>query len=307
MARPGGSVARDAGLALGTEPPLTTVESLDLSDGRVLCARRWAGSGEETLVVLHGLLDSSEGWSMLGERLACTQVAFDLPGFGYSDTPRRGSIAAYAQDIVEGLALLGVKRFTLVGHSLGGAVATAVAELLPDEVGALVLLAPAGFGRLRLAEAISLPGIRNLVEAALPLALGSRLAVTAGYMTMVANGRVPERGLVDRVTSRGGGLVDGAREGTRAVVNAGLGREAFHRRRLAYRGPVFAVWGEEDRLVPVSHHHGVLTAFPHANIEIWPGMGHHLVREGFDDLLSAICKAIEAGTPRAAPRLAKSA
>jgi pimeloyl-ACP methyl ester carboxylesterase len=307
MDRSGVSVAREAGPARVTEPPLTAVESLGLGDGRTLFVRRWAGGGAETLVVLHGLLDSSEGWSAVGERLTCTQVAFDLPGFGHSDAPRRGSIAGYAHDIVEGLALLGVERFTLLGHSLGGAVATAVAELLPERVGALVLLAPAGFGRLHLAEAISLPGIRNLVEAALPLALGSRLAVTAGYMTMVANGRVPEPGLVDRVTSRGAGLVDGAREGTRAVVNAGLGRDAFHRRRLAYRGPVFAVWGEDDRLVPVAHHEGVLTAFPHANIEIWPGMGHHLLREGFDDLLSAICKAIEAGTPSAAPRLAKSA
>jgi hypothetical protein len=54
--------------------------------------------------------------------------------------------------------------------------------------------------------------------------------------------------------------------------------------------------------VPVSHHHGVLSAFPHAKVEIWPGIGHDLLREGFDDLLTAICKAIEAGTPRAAPR-----
>ncbi len=302
MARSPASVAHDAGLARAAEPPLTRVESLNLSDGRTLCARWWAGGGAETLVVLHGLLDSSEGWSTLGERLTCTQVAFDLPGFGYSDAPRRGSIAEYAQDIAEGLALLGVERFTLVGHSLGGAVATAVAELLPDQVGALVLLAPAGFGRLHMAEAISLPGIRNLVEVGLPLALGSRLAVTAGYMTMVANGRIPERDLVDRVTSRGAGLVDGAREGTRAVVNAGRGRDAFHRRRVGYRGPVLAVWGEEDRLVPVSHHRGVLTAFPHARIEFWPGMGHHLLREAFDDLMSTICRAIETGSPRAAPR-----
>jgi pimeloyl-ACP methyl ester carboxylesterase len=299
MARSEVSVAPGVGLARVIDSSLTTVETLRLSDGRALCARRWAGSGAEVLVVLHGLLDSSEGWSAVGERVPCTQVAFDLPGFGYSDAPRRGSIAEYAHDVAEGLALLGVERFTLVGHSLGGAVATALAELLPDRVAALVLLAPAGFGRLHLAEAISLPGVRNLVEAALPLALGSRLAVTAGYMTMVANGRVPERALVERVTSRGAGLVDGAREGTRAVVNGGRGRDAFYRRRVAYRGPVFAVWGEEDRLVPVSHRHGVLTAFPHARIEVWPGVGHHLVRERFDKLLTAICESIEAGSPRA--------
>jgi pimeloyl-ACP methyl ester carboxylesterase len=302
MARSEVSVAPGADLQRAVDSPLATVESLRLSDGRTLCARRWAGSGEKVLVVLHGLLDSSEGWSALGESVPCTQVAFDLPGFGYSDAPRRGSIAGYAQDVAEGLTSLGVERFTLVGHSLGGAVATALTELLPDRVDALVLLAPAGFGRLHLAEAISLPGVRNLVEVALPLALGSRLAVTAGYMTMVANGRVPEREVVERVTFRGGGLVDGAREGTRAVVIAGRDGNAFYRRRVGYRGPVSAVWGEEDRLVPVSHRHGVLTAFPRARIEVWPGVGHHLVRERFDDLLTAICKAIDAGSPRAARR-----
>jgi pimeloyl-ACP methyl ester carboxylesterase len=35
-----------------------------------------------------------------------------------------------------------------------------------------------------------------------------------------------------------------------------------------YRGPVVAVWGDRDRLVPVSHHHGVRAAFPQARIEI---------------------------------------
>jgi pimeloyl-ACP methyl ester carboxylesterase len=250
------------------------------------------------LVVLHGLLDSSEGWSALGEGVRCSRVAFDLPGFGYSDAPSCGSIAGYARDVAEGLAILGVNRFTLVGHSLGGAVATALAELMPDQVDALVLLAPAGFGRIPLAEVISLPGVRNLVAAALPVALGSRLAVTAGYMTMVANGSVPEREVVERVTSRGAGLLDGAREGTRAVVTAGLGRDAFHRRRVGYPGPVLAVWGDRDRLVPVTHRHGVRTAFPQASIEVWRGMGHDPVRERFADLLTVICEAIDVGTRR---------
>jgi pimeloyl-ACP methyl ester carboxylesterase len=283
---------------------IASVEALRLSDGRVLCARHWPGAKGETLVLLHGLLDSSEGWSRLCERIPAEVVAFDLPGFGYSDAPSQGSIDGYARDVAEGLALLGVERFTLVGHSLGGAVAVALAEMLPTKVSALVLLAPAGFGRIHLAEAVSVPGLRNLVQAALPFALSSRLAVTASYLTMVTSGRAPDPALVDRVTSRGSLLVDGAREGTRAVVEAGRSADAFHRRRVRFDGPVFAVWGDRDRLVSASHRSGVLTAFPKASIDVWQGMGHHPIRERFDDLLDVVERALAAGRakPRRRPR-----
>ena len=280
---------------------VAAVERFCLRDGRMLCARRWPGGGEDTLVFLHGLLDSSEGWASVCERFPGTRVAVDLPGFGHSDVPHRGSMAGYAEDVAEGLEALGVERFTLVGHSLGGAVATAVAEMIPDRVAALVLLAPAGFGRIHLAEAASIPGIRSVVQAALPFALSNRFAVTTGYMTMVANGRLPERAVVERVTSRSRALVDGAREGTRAVVDAGRSRDAFHRRHVDYNGPVFAVWGDQDRLVPVSHRHGVRAALPHARVEVWPGMGHHPLHERFDDLIALIGNAIIAA--RAQPAL----
>jgi pimeloyl-ACP methyl ester carboxylesterase len=252
--------------------------------------RRWAspGAGGDPIVVLHGLLDSSEGWGPLAERLRREQIAFDLPGFGYSDVPRRGSFAGYAGDIAEAVDRLGLSRFTLLGHSLGGGVATALAELMPDRVSSLVLLAPAGFGRIHLAEAASIPGLRNVVQAALPLALASRTAVSTAYRTMIANGRTPERDVVDRVTARGGALVAGAREGTRAVVDAGRAHDGFHRRRVGYDGPVHALWGDRDRLVPVEHRHGLRTAFPHARIDVWTGMGHHPLAERFTDLLALV-------------------
>ena len=284
-----------------------SVRSITLTDGRSLCARRWRGSGRHTVVFLHGLLDSSEGWTHLCERMDCGRIAFDLPGFGHSDAPPEGSIAGYARDVAEGIEALGLKRFTLVGHSLGGAVAASLAELMPTRVGALVLLAPAGFGRIHLAEAISIPGVRNVVHAALPFALTSSLAVTAGYMAMVTNGVTPERRLVHRVTSSGKDLVHGAREGTRAVVEAGRSRTAFHRRQMAYDGPVFAVWGEQDRLVPTSHRRGVRIAFPHAEIELWPGMGHHPARERFADLLGLVVRAAAAGRAPTAGKAATAA
>jgi pimeloyl-ACP methyl ester carboxylesterase len=279
------------------------VQSLELADRRRLSVRHWPGDGDP-VVVLHGLLDSSEGWARLCERTSLPGIAFDLPGFGQSDPSRRGSITGYAHDVAEGLEMLGVRRFTLVGHSLGGAVAASLAELMPSRVNALVLLAPAGFGRINLAEAISIPGVRNVVQTTLPLVLSSRLAVTVGFRTVVTNGKTPDRDVVERVTKRGGGLVAGAREGTRAVVDAGRARDAFHRRRIGYDGPVFALWGERDRLVPVSHRHGLKAALPQARIQVCYGMGHHPLSERFDDLLALVTKASAATVPRPARRKA---
>jgi pimeloyl-ACP methyl ester carboxylesterase len=270
------------------------MQSLLLGDGRRLGVRRWR-SGADPVVILHGLLDCSEGWARLAESVSVPAIAFDLPGFGHSDPASRGSIHGYARDVLAGLALLGVERFALVGHSLGGAVAAAVAELAPAHVGALVLLAPAGFGRIQLAEAASIPGVRNVLAASLPLVLSSRRAVTAGFVKMVANGAEPDREVVERVIGHADALVIGAREGTRAVVEAGRSRNAFHRRRVGYDGPVVAVWGDHDRLVPVAHRHGVKTAFPQARIQVWYGMGHHPLSERFDELLALDRNAVSGG------------
>jgi pimeloyl-ACP methyl ester carboxylesterase len=271
---------------------VAAVERLRLSDGRALCVRWWPGKAEGTLVLLHGMLDSSEGWTRLSEGFTCRRIAFDLPGFGYSDSPARGSILGYAQDIAEGLRMLGVTRFTVVGHSLGGAVAVALAELMPDSVCGLVLLAPVGFGRIHIAEAVSLPGVSDLAAAALRMTLSSRLAVSAAYATIVTNGKLPDPELVDRLTSRGGSLIDGTRQATRALAEAGRAPDAFHRRHVRYTGPVYSVWGDQDRLVPVSHIEGVRAALPQARIDVWRGMGHHPARERTQDLIDVVAGAV---------------
>jgi pimeloyl-ACP methyl ester carboxylesterase len=275
--RPGGARADGA-----------TVRSLSLPDGRRLAARCWMLGGPGTLVVLHGLLDSSEGWRALSEQITGTVIAIDLPGFGLSDPAPIGSMAGYAQDVADALAQLGIDRYALLGHSLGGAVAAALAERSPGAVSAVMLLAPAGFGRIGLAELASLPGVRDVVQAALPFALSSRLAVAATFRTMIANGRAPDPEIVDRILARAGQLRAGAREALRALVESGRSPEAFHRRELAYRGPVQVIWGERDRLVPPGHRHGVRRALPQAQIDVWPAMGHHPLCERPDELFAAI-------------------
>lgn len=253
------------------------VAEVGISGARGLRARQWDGHGRP-LVLLHGLLDSSEGWQELAHGTHRPCVALDLPGFGGSDLPRLARIDSYAEDVADALAALGIADCTLVGHSLGGAVAAAVAERSPA-VRSLVLLAPAGFGVIRLADAFALPGVNFAAAAALPVVLNSPVLISAIYATMVARRQLPPRELVDRLRAGAANAAPGARAAVLAIAASGRAADGFAHRRLDFAGPVAALWGEHDPLVPRAHARAVAASIPQAHVHVWPGMGHHPQRE----------------------------
>lgn len=252
------------------------------------------------LVLLHGLLDDSEGWTHVARDTPRPCFAIDLPGFGGSSLPQRPRISAYAEDVVAGLDSLSVEGCTLVGHSLGGAVAAAVAER-SDRVDSLILLAPAGFGHIWVAEWMTLPGVIDVAELMLPFALISPLTVTAAYTTFVAHNRLPSRDLMARLRRRAFSSGRGVRAATVAIAAAGRSQRGFARRPLAFHGSVAALWGDQDGLVPVHHAEAVRSALPQAHVEVWPGMGHHPQRERPAEL-AAFIEAHVASAPRRGPQ-----
>jgi pimeloyl-ACP methyl ester carboxylesterase len=287
---------------------LATVTDIQIPSRRTIRVREYAGSGTP-VVLLHGLLDSSEGWHEVATRSGRPYYAVDLPGFGGSSCPPYERVGSYARDVGKALELLGLDSYVLVGHSFGGAVATALCEQRPHEVASLVLIAPAGYGRIGLAELAVTPGIRQLVQAGLPLALTNPVAMTAIYGLWVAGGRRPDWALMERCRKDAFKVVSGARQAIRTIVRCGIDKRAFFRRRIDYDGPVVALWGDRDRLVPVRHADRVLTSFPQADVQIWEGMAHHPQRERvrpFCALVERTCRAAEAETPAASdlPRAA---
>ena len=223
-----------------------------IGHGRRLHVRRWRGTGRP-LVLLHGLLDDSEGWAQLAADTHRPCLAIDLPGFGGSDLPREPRISAYADDVAAGLRRLDIRDCTLVGHSLGGAVATAVAERSPA-VASLTLLAPAGYGRIRLAEAMSLPGVVDVAELALPVALLNPLVCVAAYSTFVAHRKLPspdllQRGCAAARSTRRPACAPRPRRSPTPAATETASRAA----QVEFDGPVAALWGEHDALVPRAH------------------------------------------------------
>src|ERR1044072_6992012 len=103
---------------------------------------RIAGDGPP-VVLIHGMVNSSRHWEQVALRLAdrYTGIAPDLIGHGDSAAVRGGySIGAPAASIRDLLAVIGLERATIVGHSLGGGVAMQFFYQFPQRTERLVLV-----------------------------------------------------------------------------------------------------------------------------------------------------------------------
>ena len=95
------------------------------------------------ILLLHGFTDSARSWSLTAPYLApdFRVVAPDLRGHGHSDRPDGCyTIPEMANDIRFLIVALDLAPCHLVGHSLGGRLAQAIAERWPEIVGKIVLL-----------------------------------------------------------------------------------------------------------------------------------------------------------------------
>lgn len=99
-------------------------------------------------VFIHSLAGNTQQWSVQLNHIRTTRraVALDLRGHGQSLPPANGdyAIESMAQDIQMVVDQLGIERFILVGHSMGGSVAGAYAGTYPERVAGLLLVDPSG-------------------------------------------------------------------------------------------------------------------------------------------------------------------
>src|SRR5579885_3428767 len=108
------------------------------------------GAGTETIVFVHGFISTHRWWLPTLERLSPRfhAYALDLRACGDSEQIETGhTLAQYANDLHEFVEQMGLRQFTLVGHSMGGGVCMQYAAHHQDRLKALVLVDPlAPFG-----------------------------------------------------------------------------------------------------------------------------------------------------------------
>jgi pimeloyl-ACP methyl ester carboxylesterase len=217
------------------------------------------------VVFLHGLAGDRLAWEGLQDRTDPPRrtIAFDLPGHGDArDWPVRGHAGIAARAVRQSLDRLGIARFHLVGHSMGGAVACLVAMAAPDGVASLTLLAPGGFGteinaRLlrRFARAQAAGDLAPLVEAF----FGFASPVPDGLVELMAAMRA-EPGRTAAFGEIAEAILDGDRQGRLDLDR--LADAPF---------PARVIWGDSDAVLP---HRQMDAAPPAFARHLLPGVGH---------------------------------
>lgn len=220
-----------------------------------------AGDGEP-LVFLHGggIIEGFECFEPLAARFRL--IVPLAPGYGATelDPPVNGrdEAAANVRDVLDAV---GIQRTALVGHSLGGWLAAAVAAHFPDRIGVLVLGAPYG---------MDVPEHRgaNMME----LSPTERLAALTNDPS-IFDGRFP---------SGPDPAFEAARQREmQAVMRVMPGPHDPGLPSLLPQitTPTMLLWGEDDRVNPAGQAAAWQAAVPNASLRTFQRTGHLLFHE----------------------------
>lgn len=262
----------DAGIVAEVAGPATGVAEVD---GRSI-AYATLGTEGEVVVLVHGYGGDKNSWLFVQEPLSDGRIvhALDLPGHGESTKDvGDGSLDLLASSVLGFLDALGIERAHLVGHSLGGAVVTAVAARAPGRVSSLTLVAPAGFG-----AGVNASYLRGFATAT------SRRELKPHLTALFASPELATRQLaddlmkykrldgVDKVLTT---LLDTLLDGDGPAIDAAALLSTVDT-------PVAVVWGREDAVLPASN------AADLRDVRYVEGAGHMVHMESPASVVAAV-------------------
>ena len=284
-------------------PALGRSRLLRLSDGRALAWSEWGDPGGTPVLEFHGNPGCRRltwGGEEVVERARVRLISFDRAGIGQSDPAPARSVAEAATDPIELADSLGIDRFAVLGYSLGGAYAMALAGVAPDRVGSLALVStvvPLGelgsLSELGHAEQWRLawraPWALGLIYV-LAAALAARWPGAAARLTATGLS-APDRSILARpeVSSRLAPIaVEAGRHGGRGTVEDmraamrpwGFGLEAVAAATIIWQGT-------DDAAVPAAWGERLSATIPDAQLWLLQGEGHCLIEDRMGEILAA--------------------
>lgn len=254
------------------------------------------------IVLLHCYGCSMRWWDRLAPLLETSHrvIRIDLVGHGGSAKPKSGySISDQAGAVAEALNQLEVERATVVGHSMGGAVAVALAERASELVDRVVVIGTASSH-----EASSLPFIARLSyvpvlgEALWRLRFGS--LVKSGYGSAFAPGFDLESGFEnpDQVVADSEAMTYSAYDSAPTAADEFAEEQSLASRVTAIGVPLLAILGADDQIVDTPQTEEDYAAVPGATVRVFDGVGHSPNVEAPEDTAETILRFAGAGADR---------
>jgi pimeloyl-ACP methyl ester carboxylesterase len=224
------------------------------------------------VILLHGMGASLHTWQPWADSLAAKYrvIRYDLPGFGLTGADPTG-VYSEARGVEVLMALmdrLGLARATLIGNSMGGRLAWNAAAAKPARVDKLVLISPDGFASqgFEYGKAPAVPSVLRLMQYVLPKPM-LRSSLKPAYAD-------PGR-MTDAIVTRYYDLL--LAPGVRSAMLARMEQSRLvppEPLLASITAPTLLVWGEQDRMIPVSNAADYLKAMPGATLVRLPTLGH---------------------------------
>lgn len=207
------------------------------------------GSGEQTIILVHGLGSYLHAWKNNIPALAQNYrvIALDLPGYGKSDKgPWEGSLEFFAKTVIELADSLGIDHFAMGGHSMGGQITIVTALEFPNRVDKLILAAPAGFETFNDGEKEWFRSVatRSLTLLAPPKAIQENVAINFYDMPEDADFMI-----TDRIAMRSADDFNGYAYIIEQSIKAMVDRPVFDYLDQV-KQPTVIFFGEADQLIP---------------------------------------------------------
>jgi pyruvate dehydrogenase E2 component (dihydrolipoamide acetyltransferase) len=231
--------------------------------GRTVLKTLQAGVGDPVLFI-HGFGAELSAWRSFLAHISVANpiLAIDLPGHGGAANVSAGSFDDLVVIVRSTLAAEKIDRLHLVGHSLGAAVASAIAGGGDLDVRSLTLIAPAGLGPKINGDYVS-GFLSSNTEAALQTWLGLLVHEPASLPGVLVRATLSGRegtGMVANQTRLAAGVFAGSTQ----LFSV---RDALNR----FGGPARVIVGEQDRIISAEHSNALPA---HVGLHRLPQVGH---------------------------------
>lgn len=216
------------------------------------------------LIILHGWGSSSKSWINVARFLESSgKHVFvpDLPGFGKTPEPKKPwGVADYVKFVEKFAEILGIKKFSLAGHSFGGQIAIAFAAKNSSNLHALILMSAARIAKRRKLKTKifgTLTTIGNLIFLIYPLRFLKPVVQKIWYALS---------GEQDYYRAS-----DLMKETMKLVIG-----EEMRPKLDAIKMPTLILWGESDYVTPLEDGRIIQSRIAGSKLQIFSGAGHDI-------------------------------